>query len=162
MSDYLSTGILDFSDVTIPPAERRKKGRVITIECVQHIPCDPCSTVCPQGAITIEGDITNIPQVDFDKCNGCGICIANCPGLAIFSVDESLPDDKAEVGIPFEFLPLPEVGEKVDVINRAGKIIGNGTVLKIRNPKSFDRTPVIYLEVPKALSLDVRFLRRKS
>ena len=130
------------------------------IECVQKIPCNPCATVCPKGAITIEGNITNIPQVDFDKCNGCGLCIANCPGLAIFSVDESLPDNKAEVGIPFEFKPLPEVGEKVNLLNRAGEVIGTGEVRKVRNPKSYDRTPIIYLLVPQELSLDVRFLKK--
>jgi len=162
MSHYLQNGILELTDLTIPSTERRKKGRVIIIECVQHIPCDPCANICPKGAITIEGEITNIPQVDFDKCNGCGLCLANCPGLAIFSVDESLPNNEAEVGIPYEFRPLPEVGEVVDVINRSGQIIGNGKVLKVRNPKSYDRTPVIYLSVPQELSLEVRFLKRKE
>jgi len=160
MSGYLQNGILKLDNFVIPSQARRKKGRVIMIECVQEIPCNPCATICPKGAITIEGNITNIPQVDFDKCNGCGLCIANCPGLAIFSVDESLPDNKAEVGIPFEFKPLPEVGEKVNLLNRAGEVIGTGEVRKVRNPKSYDRTPIIYLLVPQELSLDVRFLKK--
>ena len=160
MSGYLQNGILKLENFVIPSQARRKKGRVIMIECVQEIPCNPCATVCPKGAITIEGNITNIPQVDFDKCNGCGLCITNCPGLAIFSVDESLPDNKAEVGIPFEFKPLPEVGEKVSLLNRAGVTIGTGEVRKVRNPKSYDRTPIIYLLVPKELSVDVRFFKK--
>ena len=160
MSGYLQNGILKLDNFVIPSQARRKKGRVIMIECVQEIPCNPCATICPKGAITIEGNITNIPQVDFDKCNGCGLCIANCPGLAIFSVDESLPDNKAEVGIPFEFKPLPEVGEKVNLLNRAGEVIGTGEVRKVRNPKSYDRTPIIYLLVPQELSLDVRFFKK--
>ncbi len=160
MSDYEKSGILTLEDVDIPSKERRKKGRTVMIECVQNIPCNPCATVCPQGAITIEGEITNIPEVDFDKCNGCGICIANCPGLAIFSVDESLDDDFAEVGLPYEFKPLPEVGDKVKLFNRAGEAIGEGKVRKVRNPKGFDRTAVVYLKVPRRLSLDVRFFKR--
>ncbi len=162
MSHFLNDGILEQTDFAIPSKERRKKGRVIIIECVQKIPCNPCSTICPKGAITIEGNITNIPRVDFDKCNGCGLCIANCPGLAIFSVDESLDNDMAEVGIPFEFKPLPEAGEKVNLLNRSGEIIGIGQVNKVRNPKAYDRTPVIYLLVPRKLSLDVRFFRKRK
>ncbi len=160
MSDYIKTGILDLENIVIPPEDRRKKGRVIMIECVQKIPCNPCSEVCPRQAITIEGEIINIPKVDFDKCNGCGICIANCPGLAIFSVDESMGDEWAEVGIPYEFKPLPEISENVDLVNRAGNVIGRGTVKKVINPKSFDRTAVVYLKVPKSLSLEVRFFKK--
>jgi Fe-S-cluster-containing hydrogenase component 2 len=132
------------------------------IECVQQIPCNPCTEVCSQGAITIEGDITNVPHVDFEKCNGCGICIANCPGLAIFSVDESLGEEVAEVGLPYEFRPLPEKGEVVELIDRAGNAIGTGKVKRILTPKSFDKTAVVYLEVPKKLSLEVRFFKRKN
>ena len=160
MSDYLRNGILELEDIELPSPERRKKGRVIVIECVQQIPCNPCTEVCPQGAITIEGDITNVPHVDFDKCNGCGLCIANCPGLAIFSVNESLGDEIAEVGLPYEFRPLPQKGERVKLVSRAGEIIGNGTVKRVLNPRSYDKTAVVYLEVPKQLSLEVRFFKR--
>ncbi|OQX82983.1 hypothetical protein B6D60_11285 [candidate division KSB1 bacterium 4484_87] len=162
MSEFLKNGVLTIEDFEVPPEARRKMGRVIMIECVQKIPCNPCSEVCPQGAITIEGDITNIPRVDFDKCNGCSICIANCPGLAIFAVDESLGDEIAEVGLPYEFMPLPEKGEHVELINRAGEVVGTGKVKRIMKPKSFDKTAVVYLEVPKKLSLDVRFFKRKN
>lgn len=160
MSEFLKTGILGIEDIEIPPATRRQKGRVVIIECVQRIPCNPCTEVCPQGAITIEGDITNVPHVNFDKCNGCGICIANCPGLAIFAVNESLGDDIAEVGLPYEFRPLPEKGEIVELIDRAGEKIGTGKVRRALIPKSFDKTAVVYLEVPKKFSLDVRFFQR--
>ncbi|NOZ60486.1 MAG: 4Fe-4S ferredoxin [Calditrichaeota bacterium] len=162
MSEFLKTGILGIGDIEIPPATRRQKGRVVMIECVQRIPCNPCTEVCPQGAITIEGDITNVPHVDFDKCNGCGICIANCPGLAIFAVDESLGDDVAEVGLPYEFRPLPEKGEIVELIDRAGGKIGVGKVKRALSPKSFDKTAVVYLMVPKKLSLEVRFFKRTN
>lgn len=160
MSNFLNDGILNTTDFVVPSKARRKKGRVIMIECVQQIPCNPCSEICPRKAITIIGDITNIPEVNFEKCNGCGICIANCPGLAIFSVDESFSDGTAEVGIPYEFKPLPIVGEEVKLINRAGQVIGTGKIKKILNPKNFDRTAVVYLEVPKNLSLDVRFFKQ--
>lgn len=160
MSQYLRDGVLDLDDFELPSKQRREKGRVIIIECVQEIPCNPCSEICPRNAITIKGDITNIPQVDFEKCNGCGICIANCPGLAIFSVNESLGQEMAEVGIPYEFKPLPETGDSVDLIDRAGQVVGTGTVKRVLQPKSYDRTALIYLMVPRELSLQIRFFRK--
>ncbi|MBN1155608.1 4Fe-4S binding protein [candidate division KSB1 bacterium] len=160
--DYINTGILRLTDFQVPPPERRRAGRVIMIECVQNIPCNPCSTICPQGAITIEGDITNIPVVDFSKCNGCGLCVANCPGLAIFMVDESIGDNSAEVGIPYEFSPFPEKGEIVSVYDRSGKIICDGEIVRVRNPKSYNKTAVIYFRVPIQFSLDARFIKRKA
>ncbi len=162
MSNFLSDGVLSTDDFVVPSEFRRKQGRVIMIECVQQIPCNPCSEICPRKAITITGEITNIPVVDFEKCNGCGICIANCPGLAIFSVDESFSDERAEVGLPYEFKPLPNAGDEVNLLDRAGNMIGSGKIKRVLNPKKYDRTAVVYLDVPKHLSLAVRFFKRKN
>lgn len=37
-----------------------------------------CLTVCPPGAISIDEE-KGIAIVDYDKCNGCGLCVAECP-----------------------------------------------------------------------------------
>lgn len=36
-----------------------------------------CETACPFDAIHVGED--GLPHVDFSKCNGCGICVTECP-----------------------------------------------------------------------------------
>lgn len=162
MSTYLNKGYLDIEDITVPSQERFEKGAVAVIECVQNIPCNPCKDACPRKAITIEGSINNTPNIDFELCNGCGICVAQCPGLAIFLVDKTFGDDKATIGLPYEFLPLPEKGEEVTLLDRAGAECGRGRVQSVRNTKAMDRTPVVFLEVDKDAAMQVRFFRRDN
>ena len=130
------------------------------IECVQKIPCNPCSDACPRGAITMKTSINDTPDIDFFTCNGCGICVANCPGLAIFIIDKTYSETEALVGMPFEFRPLPEEGDKVDLLNREGQVCGQGTVQKVRNTKAMDRTPVVFIAMNKDLAMTARFFRR--
>ena len=143
-----------------PPIERIDKGPVAVVECYQKIPCNPCQTACPFGAITIGEDINNIPQRDEVKCTGCGMCVARCPGLAIMIVDGSKSKDTVEFRIPYEFLPLPEAGETVTGLDRAGAPICEAKVIRVMNPPSFDRTPVVTLEVDRKFLYDFRNFRR--
>lgn len=159
---YIETGILEFTDIETPSEERFARGPVAVIECVQGIPCNPCVDACPRDAIVIDDSINDVPRVDFEKCNGCGICIANCPGLAIFLVDKTCEDGKASVGMPFEFLPLPGTGETVDLLDRAGEVCGEGKVIRVRNAKAQDRTPVVFLSVDRDTAMTVRFFKRKD
>jgi pyruvate ferredoxin oxidoreductase gamma subunit len=45
-----------------------------------------CSTFCPDGAITVTAG--NYPQIDYDHCKGCMVCVTQCPPHAISSVPE--------------------------------------------------------------------------
>ena len=103
-----------------PPIERINRGPVAVVECYQKIPCNPCQTACPFGAIRIGEDINEIPCRDENVCTGCGVCVAKCPGLSIMIVDGSKSAETVEFRIPYEFLPLPEAGEKVTGLDRAG------------------------------------------
>jgi Fe-S-cluster-containing hydrogenase component 2 len=143
----------------IADAKRRGKGPVAVIECFQEIPCDPCHEACKQGAILAFDDINSLPEIDFAKCNGCGRCISVCPGLAIFVVDETWKDGLAVVRIPYEFIPLPYEGQKVYGLRRDGVELCEAKVVKVENTKRHDRTPVVWVEIPRALSMDVRHIR---
>lgn len=140
----------------MPSKERLAKGPVAIIECFQKIPCNPCYTTCPNKAIKELVDIHERPEVDFDKCNGCGVCISKCPGLAIFVVDETYSEDKALIKLPYEFLPLPNEGDTVKALDRSGEVIGEVEVIRVINTKAQDRTPVIWIAVYKELSMKVR------
>lgn len=142
-----------------PPSERIKKGRVAVIECYRRIPCNPCETACSSGAITVGSDINNIPEIDFDRCTGCGVCLAKCPGLAIMLVDASAPDGTVEFSVPHEFLPLPAEGDTVTVVDRAGEDVCEGTVTQVLCPPSFDRTPVVRFCVEEAYMMGARAIR---
>ena len=145
-----------------PSLERINKGPVAVVECYQKIPCNPCESSCPAGAICIGEDINNIPVRDENRCTGCGICVSKCPGLAIMIVDGSKSPDTVEFRIPYEFLPLPEPGEKVIGLDRAGRPICEAKVVKVMNPPSFDRTPVVTLEVERKYLYDFRNFRREG
>ena len=143
----------------LPSQERRTRGAVAVLECFQNIPCNPCATSCPRHAIKEFADINDIPSFDGDLCNGCAICVANCPGLAIFVIDETYSPDEALVKLPYEFSPLPSAGDVVKAVNRAGEQIGNVRVVRVQNPAAFDRTAVIHVAVPKAIAHEVRFIK---
>ncbi len=145
-----------------PPVERINKGPVAVVECYQKIPCNPCQTACPAGAICIGEDINDIPERDDTRCTGCGLCVSKCPGLSIMIVDGSKSADTVEFRIPYEFLPLPEAGEKVVGLDRAGQPICLATVKRVMNPPSFDRTPVVTLEVDRKFLYDFRNFRREA
>ena len=145
--------------LVMPTAERLAKGPVAVSECFQNIPCDPCYHSCKQQAIKPFTDINDRPQVDHDKCNGCGLCLMRCPGLAIFIVDQTYSEDKALIKLPYEFLPLPVEGDTVDAVNRAGQTVGQARVEKVQSGGKLDGTNVVWLSVPKELSMEVRHFK---
>ncbi|MBU7026480.1 MAG: 4Fe-4S binding protein [Theionarchaea archaeon] len=155
MNEHRRTGVLTEEQLEELAPEQR--GKVAIIECVEDIPCDPCITACPQGALTMDS-LIDLPELVPEKCGGCGLCIAECPGLAIFVVDFDYSDDKAVVMLPYEFIPLPEKGEKVDILDREGKKCGEGEIVKVKPHKN--KTTVISVVVPKELAMQVRFVRR--
>lgn len=144
----------------LPSESRYAEGPVAILECIQEIPCNPCEDACPQGAIRIGDRITDLPELDEAKCTGCGLCIARCPGLAVFIVDKSYSPDTATVGFPHEYLPLPEKGQVVQAVDRGGEALCEGTVIRIINTSKFDRTPVVTLEIPKKFADEARGMKR--
>ena len=136
---------------TFPSMDTINKGPVAVIECFQKIPCNPCVTSCPFNAIDMGHDINNLPLVSSEKCTGCGICLGECPGLAIMIVDGSKSEEYLRMSIPYEMLPLPQKDQMVKGLDREGNYLCHVRVIKVLDLKSFDRTLVVTLEVPRDL-----------
>ncbi len=162
--DHRRDGVLRGKEIEqmAPSDERFRRGPVVVIECIENIPCDPCVAACPKGAIAIEGDINEVPSVDYERCDGCSICISACPGLAIFAVDVSGDGETGTVSLPYEFLPLPSVGDDVVTLNREGAPVREALVKRVLSSKALDRTPIVTLELPKSDAMVVRHFRRKD
>ncbi|NLB10681.1 MAG: 4Fe-4S dicluster domain-containing protein [Clostridiaceae bacterium] len=154
----ISTGIPSKEDIEkiMPPAERLSKGSVVMIECFQEIACNPCVAACKFGAITMEKDMNSLPEVDFDKCTGCNVCLFQCPGLAIFIIDQTFSDKLSLVKIPFEYRPLPKVGQYACGLDREGKERGWFKVNRVTSGGKRNMTYMISLEVPHDLSMEIR------
>ena len=158
MASFRETGVLSAQELAgrLPSEARLRRGPCAVIECVEEIPCNPCEEACPVGAITIGEEITTPPKLDFERCTGCGTCLGVCPGLAIFLVD--LSGGTAKVTLPHELLPVPEPGEEVELLSRAGEPLGRGTVMKTRRAGT---TSIVTVELPaEELLWEVRAIRR--
>jgi ferredoxin len=144
----------------LPSDARLDKGPVAVVECIQEIPCNPCEAACNFGAIKIGDPITQLPIVDEDACTGCGLCVAQCPGLAIFIVDKTYSDTEATISFPYEYYPTPVAGDTAIGVKRNGEEIGDVKVVKVMNPASFKNTPVVTIAVPKEYANEVRSIKR--
>jgi Fe-S-cluster-containing hydrogenase component 2 len=154
------TGIPSMAELRASPGfageDRFEKGPVAVIECVQEIPCNPCETACPRGAITVGEPITNLPALDGEKCNGCGLCLSACPGLAIFLVHKNYTETTSVVEFPWEYLPLPERDAPVPCGGRDGAFIAQGRVLKAGKTERSDGTALVRVEAPKEYYMKIR------
>jgi Fe-S-cluster-containing hydrogenase component 2 len=112
-------------------------------------------------AIIVGEDITNLPHLDEEKCVACQTCVYICPGQAIFLIDESLPEGRATVMMPYEFRPLPEKADIVTALDRAGQALGDAKVVAVRQSKKMDQTATVTIEVPRDWSMRARAIRLK-
>jgi len=145
-----------------PSENRIKKGTVAIIECIEDIPCNPCETICQFGAIKVAIPITNLPELDEQKCVGCGKCISICPGLAIFVLNYNFSSKEASLSIPYEFLPLPEKNEIIVCLDRNGEKVCEGKIERIILPEKNQMTSVITFSFPKKYYNSIRSFRRKK
>ncbi len=152
MSGHENTGVVRKEDMNIPDEERIEKGPVVIMECVENIPCNPCVAVCSFDAVKMK-EITDTPEIDFDTCTGCGLCVTECPGLAIFVIDCSYSEDKCKVTVPYEYLPVPEEGDEVMALDRKGEEVEKAEVTDVRKS---GKTYAVTLEVDRKNVWNVR------
>ncbi len=155
------TGIVTPEELksVLPPDVRLEKGPVAIIECLQDIPCDPCVSACPVHAIQMQSGITDKPLLNFETCTGCGACVPKCPGLAIFIINMKHTPGMALLSMSYELLPLPQKGQEVEALDRAGKAVCKAKVVRVINPPAYDRTAVVTIEIPADRINDIRAIK---
>ncbi|MEA3377955.1 MAG: FAD-dependent oxidoreductase [Chloroflexota bacterium] len=139
----------------------REEGVFPVLHCAQEIPCNPCTSICPQGCITIEADdIRGLPEYSGDECIGCEQCVAICPGLAITLADYENGSEPATVTIPYEF-PAETIdeGDTVTVLDTEGKVLGNVEVVRVRQPRFADRALLVRVKAPRAIAKRIAGIR---
>jgi sarcosine oxidase subunit alpha len=143
------------------PTVRREKpkqeeGVMPIFHCYQEVPCNPCTSVCPEGAIKTErDDIRGLPYVvDLNLCKGCLNCAFICPGLAVTVVDYRKDPEYPTVSLPYEiWREKVEIGEKVPVTDVDGAILGYYAVEKVMsNRKKYPGTLLVQVKVDRKVA----------
>lgn len=147
------------------------------IHCKQEIPCNPCSTVCSEGKISIKGGgLLGLPQYEgcedlvtyTSECIGCGQCVAICPGLAITLVDYRESVDTPRVTLPAEvFNKKVEKGDVLTVVDEDGEELGDFEVFRTRILAHHPKTQLVIFELPaeiatKAMSFKIQKTQEKT
>ncbi len=132
-----------------PEAE---EGVMPVIHCLQEIPCNPCSTVCPTESIRMEGDpLLGLPRYD-GRCIGCAKCVLVCPGLAVTLVDYRRDREMPIVTVPYEMSHVPlAAGDKVHGVDIDGNELGEFEVAALQQNRE-NLTRLVRLRVPRALA----------
>ena len=158
----LTKGYVADDEITRFPGFRKQVKVHPVIECTQNIPCNPCQDACKKGCISIGDNITSLPiSVEGSECINCGMCVASCSGQAIFLVAEDTEPGFGEVTMPYEFLPLPEKGDKGYGLSRSGQKLCDVEITNVRTSKAFDGTNLVTMKVPMEYIDKARFYKAK-
>ena len=138
------------SEYKLPESE---EGVFPVIHCLQEIPCNPCSTICPTNSIFMKGDpIMDLPVYE-GKCIGCGKCVTICPGLAITLVDFRKDIESPTVTLPYEISNHEvKIEDNIICVDIDGKELSILPITQILNVKANNRTQLIKLKAPKNIA----------
>ncbi len=125
------------------------------INCLQEIPCNPCSTVCPTNSINMIGDpIMSHPKYD-GSCIGCGKCVTICPGLAITLVDYRKDKEFPIVSLPYEVFNVKIAkGDKVKAVDIDGNFLAELEVTDVVSNKNL-RTQLVRVRAPRSIAKQI-------
>ncbi|MCK9585014.1 MAG: FAD-dependent oxidoreductase [Candidatus Cloacimonetes bacterium] len=123
-------------------------GVMPIIHCLQEIPCNPCTTVCPTNSIqTEDGSLMALPRY-VGECIGCGKCLLICPGLAITLVDYRKDKAYPTVTIAYEIMNIPvKVGDRRILTDIDAQILGEYEVTAVTDYKK-QRMQLVRFKVP--------------
>jgi len=133
---------------------QRRSNIFPVIHCRQKIPCNPCSSICPEDSIELSGDpITGLP-VYKGKCKGCLKCLTICPGLAVTIVDYRKDSKNPVLFIPYEISNIKiNKGDDLALMDIDGNHLGVSKVLGAKETKHSDKTWIIRIKVPADIAL---------
>jgi thioredoxin reductase/Fe-S-cluster-containing hydrogenase component 2 len=158
--NLLRYGFVAFEEVERFPGVVNQEGVHPVVECTQNIPCNPCQDVCPKKCIRIGSKITALPVIDTKHtCIDCGMCVASCPGQAIFLVHKHIEEGYASVTLPYEFLPLPVAGDLGIALGRDGNEVCKAQVIRVKSLPGFDKTILLTIKVPVDMAMKARFYK---
>jgi Fe-S-cluster-containing hydrogenase component 2/bacterioferritin-associated ferredoxin len=136
-----------------PPSQ--EAGVFPVFHCFQEVPCNPCTSVCPQHSIRTENDtLTGLPYfTDSEPCTGCASCVAVCPGLSVTLVDYRKDPEHPLVILPYEvWREKVEVGLKVPVTDVEGAILGYYPVEKVKTRKKYPGTLMVHIRMDRKVA----------
>lgn len=143
------------------PVKRKKpeyKEKVFPVfHCYQEVPCNPCTSVCPVGAIhTEDNKITGLPFRDKSiECTGCLNCVAVCPGLAITLVDFRKDSENPVVTLPYEiWREKVELGQMIPVTREDGAVLGHFPIVRVRSLKKYPGTLLVQVKMDKKFATE--------
>lgn len=136
-----------------------EEGVFPVIHCLQEIPCNPCTTVCPTNSIhTEDGGLMAVPLYT-GSCIGCNKCLLICPGLAITLVDFRKDANHPTVTIPYEVFNYPvKTGDELELVDIGGADLGRYPVTAVLEMKE-RHTQLVKTSVPRAIAKQVASFR---
>lgn len=145
--------IKDYQQIT------QDSGVMPIIHCLQEIPCNPCTTVCPTNSIqTEDGSLLAVPRYT-GSCIGCGKCLLICPGLAITLVDYRKDPQYPIVTIPYEIMNKSiEVGDKRMLTDIDANELGYFEIVSINEFKQ-QHTCLVRFQVPANIARKIAGFR---
>ncbi len=138
-----------------------REGVFPIFHCSQEIPCNPCTSICPNHSIVIAGDdVMGLPEFVGNACDGCEKCVAICPGLAVTLVDYRKDAAQPTVIIPYEFSAKSiKKGDVVTVLDSEGAVLGNLEVSRVRAPRDADRALLVRVAAPAEIAPRIAGIR---
>lgn len=82
--------------------------------------------------------------------------------MACFLINMNYSEVKAEIGMPYEYLPVPLEGGIVRGLDRNGEYVCDAEVTRVQKLKDADSTLLLKISVPKEYAGTVRAIDRKK
>ena len=141
-----------------PPVDvdiiQKEKGVYPVFYCNQEIPCNPCTSVCPNEQIeTVDDLITQLPYFKGEEeCIGCGKCVAVCPGLAVVLKDYRKDKNNPLVTFPLELSAKKLEKDQTVIVVSNDKALGDFKVHRARILNEFPKTQLITIKLPSKIA----------